>query len=99
MLPPIPSGVFQVTAQQDVVKPRPDTPPVTPVQASASESAISPDRRHPQDAVQMQGEEQRRRQRRARIPGEPADDELEPEDDILDPDELPRQGRWVDVEV
>ena len=98
MLPPIPSGVFQVTAQQDVVKPRPEMPPVTPVQPSASEGAISPDRRHPQDAVQMQGEEQRRRQRRARVVGEPEDEELEA-DDGIDLEELPRQGRWIDVEV
>ena len=98
MLPPIPSGVFQVTAQQDVVKPRPETPPVAPVQPSASESAISPDRRHPQDAVQMQGEEQRRRQRRAKVAGEPEEDEVEAEDGT-DSEELPRQGRWIDVEV
>lgn len=98
MLPPIPSGVFQVTAQQDVVKPRPETPPVTPVQASANESAISSDRRHPQDAVQAQSDEQRRRRRRAREAGEPEDEEPEP-DDSIDPEDLPRQGRWVDVEV
>lgn len=98
MLPPIPSGVIQVTAQQDVVRPRPDTPPVTPVQASANESAISPDRRHPQDNVQMQSDEQRRRQRRAQTSGELAEDEIEA-DDGAELDELPRQGRWVDVEV
>lgn len=98
MLPPIPSGVIQVTAQQDVVKPRPNTPPVTPVQASANESAISPDRRHPQEAVQLQRDEQRRRQRRARSDGELVEDEVET-DDVAELDELPRQGRWVDVEV
>lgn len=98
MLPPIPSGVIQVTAQQDVVKPRPNTPPVTPVQASANESAISQDRRHPEEAVQLQHDEQRRRQRRARADGEPVEDEVET-DDGAELDELPRQGRWVDVEV
>jgi len=98
MLPPIPSGVIQVTAQQDVVKPRPQTQPVAPVQASANESAISLDRRHPQDNVQMQSEEQRRRQRRVRVAGEPEEDELVA-DDCIDPDDLPRQGRWVNVEV
>ncbi|WP_312486307.1 aspartate-semialdehyde dehydrogenase [Stutzerimonas nitrititolerans] len=98
MLPPIPSGVIQVTAQQDVVKPRPNTPPVTPVQASANESAISPDRRHPQEAVQLQRDERRRRQRRARSDGELVEDEVET-DDVAELDELPRQGRWVDVEV
>ncbi|MHB0843941.1 aspartate-semialdehyde dehydrogenase [Stutzerimonas nitrititolerans] len=98
MLPPIPSGVIQVTAQQDVVKPRPDTPPVTPVQASANESAISPDRRHPDEGVQLRQDEQRRRQRRARLAGEAEDEQAETDDDA-ELEELPRQGRWVDVEV
>ncbi|WP_313225391.1 aspartate-semialdehyde dehydrogenase [Stutzerimonas nitrititolerans] len=98
MLPPIPSGVIQVTAQQDVVKPRPDTPPVTPVQASANESAISPDRRHPDDGVQLRRDEQRRRQRRARFAGEAEEDQTETDDDA-ELEELPSQGRWVDVEV
>ncbi|HAG20523.1 MAG TPA: aspartate-semialdehyde dehydrogenase, partial [Pseudomonas sp.] len=30
MLPPIPTGVIPVAAQQDVVKPRPEVAPVTP---------------------------------------------------------------------
>ncbi|WP_313243513.1 aspartate-semialdehyde dehydrogenase [Stutzerimonas nitrititolerans] len=94
MLPPIPSGVIQVTAQQDVVKPRPDTPPVTPVQASANESAISPDRRHPDEGVQLRQDEQRR----ARLAGEAEDEQAETDDDA-ELEELPRQGRWVDVEV
>ncbi|MFV0453450.1 MAG: aspartate-semialdehyde dehydrogenase [Pseudomonas sp.] len=98
MLPPIPSGVIQVTAQQDVVKPRPSTPPITPVQASANESAISPDRRYPDDSVQLQHDEQRRRQRRARTVGEAEEEQAETDDDA-ELEELPRQGRWVDVEV
>lgn len=96
MLPPIPSGVIQVTAQQDVVKPRPDIAPVTPVQASANESSVSLDRRHPQEAEEMLREEQRRQQRRGRGAHTAGQDEApEPDGD----DELPRQGRWVDVEV
>ncbi|EXF45197.1 aspartate-semialdehyde dehydrogenase [Pseudomonas sp. BAY1663] len=98
MLPPIPSGVIQVTAQQDVVKPRPDIAPVTPVQPSSGESAVSLDRRHPQEAEQMLRDEQRRRQRRGYTPEELATGETA-EDDQAELDELPRQGLWVDVEV
>jgi hypothetical protein len=97
MLPPIPSGVFQVTAQQDVVKPRPEIAPVTPVQSSANESAVSLDRRHPQEAEEMLREEQRRRQRRN--PGAHGPDEAGESDTPDDLDEPPRQGRWVDIEV
>ncbi len=41
MLPPILHNLQPVTAQQDVVKPKPEIPPVTPVQASSSESSVS----------------------------------------------------------
>jgi len=64
MLPPIPHSLAPVTAQQDVPKPRPDIPPVTPPSESAKESAIELDRRHPQEAEMLLYEEQRRRQRR-----------------------------------
>jgi len=103
MLPPIPSGVIPVTAQQDAVKPRPDVAPVTPVQASAQESAVSLDRRHPQDAQMRLREELRRRQRR-----DPSDDAQGdgPTGEVAaaealpgETDEPPPQGRWVDVEV
>lgn len=98
MLPPIPSGVIQVTAQQDVVKPRPDIPPVTPVQASAHESSVSLDRRHPQEAEEMLRDEQRRQQRRSTTPQVAKEDQAsEPGEEGTD--DLPRQGRWVDVEV
>ena len=62
MLPPIPHSLMPVTAQQDVPKPRPDIPPVTPPSESAKESAIELDRRHPQEAEMLLYEEQRRRQ-------------------------------------
>ena len=98
MLLPIPTGVIPVTAQQDVVKPRPDIPPVTPVQASANESSVSLDRRHPQEAEELLREEQRRQQRRRSAPQSAEELEAaEPGQD--DGDDLPRQGRWVDVEV
>ena len=98
MLPVIPPGTVQVTAQQDVVKPRPDIAPVTPVQPSANESSVGLDRRHPQEAEQMLRDEQRRRQRRGYTAQELAEGETaEEEQDALE--ELPRQGLWVDVEV
>lgn len=99
MLPIIPPGAVQVTAQQDVVKPRPDIAPVTPVQPSANESSVGLDRRHPQEAEQMFRDEQRRRQRRRGYTArELAEGETAEEDrDVLE--DLPRQGLWVDVEV
>ena len=98
MLPVIPPGTVQVTAQQDEVKPRPDIAPVTPVQPSANESSVGLDRRHPQEAEQMLRDEQRRRQRRGYTAQELAEGETAEEDqDALE--ELPRQGLWVDVEV
>lgn len=98
MLPVIPPGTVQVTAQQDVIKPRPDIAPVTPVQPSANESSVGLDRRHPQEAEQMLRDEQRRRQRRGYTAQELAEGETAEEDqDALE--DLPRQGLWVDVEV
>lgn len=98
MLPPIPHSLVPVTAQQDVVKPRPDVPPVTPVSEAAQESGVSLDKRHPQEVEERLREEQRRRQRRGYTPAELA------EGDVAEVDEpaieqLPRQGLWVDVEV
>ncbi|MGK9064722.1 aspartate-semialdehyde dehydrogenase [Stutzerimonas chloritidismutans] len=98
MLPVIPPGAIQVTTQQDVVKPRPDVPPVAPVEPSANESSVELDRRHPQEAEQMLRDEQRRRQRRGYSPQELAEGETAEEDQAA-LDELPRQGLWVDVEV
>ncbi|WP_342245470.1 aspartate-semialdehyde dehydrogenase [Pseudomonas sp. OTU5201] len=98
MLPPIPQGLVPVTAQQDVVRPRPDILPVTPVQESAQESAVSLDKRHPQEAEELLREEQRRRQRRGYTPQELATGEVAEADQAV-LDELPRQGLWVDVEV
>ena len=98
MLPPIPHSLAPVTAQQDVPKPRPDIPPVTPPSESAKESAIELDRRHPQEAEMLLYEEQRRRQRRGSSAEELAEGEVEEGDEKL-LEELPRQGLWVDVEV
>ena len=99
MLPPIPHSLVPVTVQQDVVKPRPDIAPVTPVNQSANESAVGLDKRHPQEAEELLREEQRRRQRRGHTPEELAELQADsPEDEKL-LEEIPRQGLWVDVEV
>lgn len=99
MLPPIPQGLVPVTVQQDVIKPRPDIPPVTPAAESAKESGVSLDKRHPQEAEALLREEQRRRQRRRGYSAEElAEGEVDKADEALI-DELPRQGLWVDVEV
>ena len=64
MLPPIPHSLQPVTAQQDVPKPRPEIPPVTPVEPSSSESSVSLEKRHPQETEELLRQEQRRRQQR-----------------------------------
>lgn len=99
MLPPIPHSLAPVTVQQDVVKPRPDIPPVTPASESANESEVGLDKRHPQEAEELLREEQRRRQRRGYTPEELAELEANTaeEEELLE--EIPRQGLWVDVEV
>jgi len=98
VLPPIPHGMAPVTAQQDVIKPRPDIPPVTPSAQSAKESGVSLDKRHPQEAEELLREEQRRRQRRGYSPEVLAEGEVA-ETDEAGVEALPRQGLWVDVEV
>lgn len=97
MLPPIPHSLAPVTVQQDVIKPKPDVPPVTPAEPSAKESALSLDKRHPQETEELLREEQRRRQRRGYTPEQLA--EAEPEEVEQALGDLPRQGLWVDVEV
>ncbi|WP_275544501.1 aspartate-semialdehyde dehydrogenase [Pseudomonas sp. Marseille-Q0931] len=97
MLPPIPQGLVPVTATQDVIKPKPEIPPVTPVEQSARESALSLDKRHPQETEELLRDEQRRRQRRGYTPEQLA--EAEPEEVEQALGDLPRQGLWVDVEV
>ncbi|MBB4821575.1 hypothetical protein HNP29_004985 [Pseudomonas alcaligenes] len=98
MLPPIPHSLVPMTAQQDVIKPRPDIPPVTPAKEGSEESAIGLDRRHPQEAEELLREEQRRRQRRGYTAEEIAEGDVEQADEAVI-EQLPRQGLWVDVEV
>ncbi|MDZ4334161.1 MAG: aspartate-semialdehyde dehydrogenase [Pseudomonas sp.] len=99
MLPPIPHSLVPVTVQHDVVKPRPEIPPVTATAESSKESGVSLDKRHPQEAEMMLREEQRRRQRRhGYTPEELAEGGVAEADEAV-VGELPRQGLWVDVEV
>lgn len=98
MLPPIPHSLAPVTAQQDVIKPRPEVPPVTPAAQSAKESGVSLEKRHPQEAEELLREEQRRRQRGRYSAAELAEGEVD-EADAQRLEELPRQGLWVDVQV
>ncbi|WP_341303468.1 aspartate-semialdehyde dehydrogenase [Pseudomonas sp. TMP25] len=99
MLPPIPHSLAPITTQNDVVKQRPEIPPVTATAESAKESGVSLDKRHPQEAAELLREEQRRRQRRQGYsPEELAEGDVD-EADAAVLDELPRQGLWVDVEV
>ena len=99
MLPPIPHSLVPVTATQDVIKPRPEIPPVTPASESAKESALSLDKRHPQETEELLRQEQRRRQQRRGYTAEQlAEGEVDKVDEVA-VQELPRQGLWVDVEV
>ena len=99
MLPPIPHSLQPVTAQQDVPKPRPEIPPVTPVQASSSESSVTLDKRHPQETEELLRQEQRRRQQRRGYTAEQLAEGEVDEADVQVLEQLPRQGLWVDVEV
>ncbi|MGE8359645.1 aspartate-semialdehyde dehydrogenase [Pseudomonas sp.] len=98
MLPPIPHSLVPVTVQQDVIKPKPDIPPVTPSAESAKESGVGLDKRHPQEAEELLREEQRRRQRHGYSAEALAEGDVDEADEAAI-DELPRQGLWVDVEV
>ena len=99
MLPPIPHSLQPVTSQQDVPKPRPEIPPVTPVQASSSESSVTLDKRHPQETEELLRQEQRRRQQRRGYTAEQLAEGEVDEADAQVLEQLPRQGLWVDVEV
>ncbi|KAB0550754.1 aspartate-semialdehyde dehydrogenase [Pseudomonas argentinensis] len=98
MLPPIPHSLIPVTAQQDVVKPRPDIAPVTATAETAQEDSVGLDKRHPDEVAERLREEQRRRQRRGYTAAELAEGEVDEADEPAI-DQLPRQGLWVDVEV
>lgn len=88
MLPPIPQGVVAPTLQQDPVKPRPDIPPVVPVQQDDASRDVGlrdapPDSRQPR-----------------RKPGK-AIGRQAPEEDASDTptDADSRVGRTIDIQV
>ncbi|KPA92672.1 MULTISPECIES: hypothetical protein [Pseudomonas] len=113
MLPPmLPLSAVPVTSQQDPIRPRPDIPPVVPVQESSNESTIDLQKRDPEEAAWQLREEQRRQQQQQQRRREAEDDpqlHLAVPGDELNADntvpvvalmeEQPRQGLLVDVEV
>ncbi|OLF55504.1 aspartate-semialdehyde dehydrogenase [Pseudomonas chlororaphis] len=113
MLPPmLPLSAVPVTSQQDPVRPRPDIPPVVPVQESSNESTIDLKKRDAEQSALLLREEQQRQQQKHKREREAEDD---PERHLAIPgdelnadntvpvapliDDAPRQGLWVDVEV
>ena len=113
MFPPtLPVSVVPVTSQLDPVRPKPDIPPVVPVQPSSSESTIDLKKGDAEQSTFLLREEQRRQQeqqKRRREADEDPEVHLAIPGDLLNADntvpvvplivDAPRQGLWVDVEV
>ncbi|WP_434605328.1 aspartate-semialdehyde dehydrogenase [Pseudomonas sp. R1-7] len=113
MLPPmLPLSAVPVTAQQDPIRPRPDIPPVVPVQQSSNESTIDLQKRDPEETALLLREEQRRRQDRERRRREADEDPEEhlavPGTELNADNTVPvvplvegetRQGLWVDIQI
>ncbi|ANJ54624.1 aspartate-semialdehyde dehydrogenase [Pseudomonas silesiensis] len=113
MLPPmLPLSAVPITSQLDPVRPRPDIPPVVPVQESSSESTIDLQQRDPEEAAFQLREEHRRKQERDKrrreadesvevhlaIPGTELNaDNTVPVVPLIDDE--PRQGMWVDIKI
>lgn len=104
MLPPILPHQIAVTSQQDPPKPKPDVPPVVPTQQTAKESAVSLDKRNPEETALRLREEQARRQRQQRERDrikkalDEGEEDLEALEASLDPS-VPRKGLWVDIKA
>jgi len=97
MIPPIPSDVLPVTAQQDPARSRPDVAPVAPVAPAADDAAVGLER-HPAEMTPQEEYSQRQRRRRRQAQGEAAQAEGEEAvDEGLG--EAPRKGIWIDIEV
>ena len=95
MLPPIVHNLVMVPTHQDVIKPRPDSPPIKPAQPSEQESSVSLAYDDSKAAVESALAEQKRRRKKkpkteAVIAQPEASVELE---------ERPRQGSWIDIQV
>lgn len=113
MLPPmLPLSAVPVTAQQDPIRPRPDIPPVVPVQQSSNESTIDLQKGDPEEAALLLREEQRRQQDRDRRRREADEDPEEhlavPGTELNADNTVPvvplvegeaRQGLWVDIQI
>ena len=113
MLPPmLPLSAVPVTAQQDPIRPRPDIPPVVPVQQSSNESTIDLQKRDPEETALLLREEQRRQQdheRRRREADEDPEEHLAVPGTELNADNTvpvvplvegeARQGLWVDIQI
>lgn len=113
MLPPmLPVSVVPVTSQLDPVRPKPDIPPVVPVQASSNESTIDLKNGDAEQSTLLLREEQRRQQEQQKRRREADDDpqaHLAIPGDELNADntvpvaplmvDQPRQGLWVDIEI
>ncbi|KJK00851.1 aspartate-semialdehyde dehydrogenase [Pseudomonas sp. 21] len=101
MLPPIPHSLAPVTAQQDVLKPRPDVTPVSPPAPSAGNAGVELERRPDEQALRE--EYQRRRKRRQLADGTPEGEALEELEEVEELGEdvqaAQRKGLWIDVEV
>lgn len=108
MLPPIlPISVVPVTSQQDPVRPRPDIPPVVPVQASSGDSTINLKNQQDGDQAtlllreeQPRKQEKRRREEQSALPAVQDalnNDGTEPVAPLIEGAQ--RQGIWVDIEV
>ncbi|TWI53519.1 hypothetical protein IQ22_02737 [Pseudomonas duriflava] len=88
MLPPISQGLLPVTTQHDVVKPRNDIPPISPV-APTKESGFQ----RLLDERQLEQESERRRKRKRALEATLSADSA---DALTDPLE---KGQCVDVKV
>jgi hypothetical protein len=113
MLPPmLPLSAVPITSQQDPVRPRPDIPPVVPVEPNSNESTIDLQKRDAEHSALLLREEQQRQQqrnKRRREAEENTEEHLAIPGDELNADntvpvvplmeDQPRQGLWVDVEV
>ncbi|MBB1609560.1 MULTISPECIES: hypothetical protein [unclassified Pseudomonas] len=97
MIPPIPSDVLPVTAQQDPARSRPDVAPVAPVVPATGDAAVGLERRPAEMTPEEEYPQHQRRRQQAQ--GEEAEPEAseEPADDGLG--EAPRKGVWIDIEV
>lgn len=95
MLPPIVHNLVMVPIHQDVIKPRPENPPIKPIQASDPETSVSLEYDDSTAAVEDALAEQKRKRKAHKH----APDAPEPDAPQDDQPPRPRQGGWIDIEV